>query len=274
MKSIILILLILSVNVFAYIGGHDSLTFDGEIYIEPPKTADCYLKITTFNQVVIKTHKLVKSTACGEEFSEKVTVEHVVNKEVNVPLGSDITTGPDGFAVVELWDESKLIIGPNSTVNIGEEFCDNYGFKLIGSGLTWTKIKKFFGGKGYEFSTERHTAGVRGTEFEIIETPDKSIVRVFEGKVEVKPRKTDKTIDDLKKGYEKLIEDMQAGKISPDEYSEKIIRLNEIMEGSGKFPSVMVEAGYMVTVTYEVSDPEPIPTDYNKWFEDPKFGNK
>jgi len=273
MKKLLLIqfFILFSFECFAFGGGHDSLLFDGEVYYEMPKTADCYLKITTFNKVVIKTHKLVKSTACGEEFTERITVEHTVNKEVNVPLGSDITTGPEGFAVVELWDESKLFIGPNSTVKIDEEFCDNYGFKLLGSCLTWIKIKKFFGGKGYEVATDRAIVGVRGTEFEVIEDADKTTVKVYEGTVEVTPKMTDKTNKELIRAYEKLIEDMQTGKITEEEYIEKTTKMTEIMEGSRKFPSVMVEAGKMVEVTYEVSEVKEIPADNDKWFEDPKF---
>ena len=47
--------------------------------------------------------------------------------------------------------------------------------------------------------------------------------------------------------------------------------MNEIMEGSRKFPSVMVEAGKMVEVTFEVSEVKDIPADNDKWFEDQKF---
>ena len=195
---------------------------------------------------------------------------NVVDKEMEVPPGSDIITGPDGFARVELWDGSVLLISPNSVVKIDADFCDKYGLKLL-KGTIYNKIKKILGGGGYEVSTERAAIGVRGTEFEVTIENDITIVKVYESKVEVTPIMNDGSNKLVIKAYEKLIEDMQSGKITAEEYSNKIIKMNEIMEGSRKFPSVMVEAGKMVEVTFEVSEVKDIPADNDKWFEDQKF---
>lgn len=268
--TIILFLLTLTLKSFAFGGGHDSLLFDGAVNYELPKNADCKIKITAVNKVEIKTYKLVKSTACGELFTDKIEAVNVVDKEMEVPPGSDIITGPDGSARVELWDGSVLLISPNSVVKIDADFCDKYGLKLL-KGSIYNKIKGLLGGGGYEVSTERAAIGVRGTEFEVTVENDITVVKVYESKVEVTPIMNDGSNKLVLKAYEKLIGDMQSGKITMDEYIEKTTKMNEIMEGSRKFPSVIVEAGKMVEVTYEVSEVREIPSDNDKWFEDPKF---
>ena len=268
--QVFLLMMFTSINIYSFGGGHDSLLFDGSVNYELPKNADCKIKITAVNKVEIKTYKLVKSTSCGEVFTDKTEVTNVVDKEMEVPPGSDIITGPDGFARVELWDGSVLLISPNSVVKIDADFCDKYGLKLL-KGTIYKKIKKILGGGGYEVSTERAAIGVRGTEFEVTIENDITIVKVYESKVEVTPIMNDGSNKLVIKAYEKLIEDMQSGKITAEEYSNKIIKMNEIMEGSRKFPSVMVEAGKMVEVTFEVSEVKDIPADNDKWFEDQKF---
>jgi len=273
MKLITLILLIISVNVFAYGGGHDSLLFDGSVSYELPKTTGCTIKLTVFKSVEIKSFSLVKTLACGEVTYEKTEVKNIVQKDMDIPLGSEISTGPDGFARIDLEDGSKILLDNNAKIKIEEDFCTHHPLVRIFSGSIWTGVKKLLGSKGYEVSTERCGGGVRGTEFEVITDENKTTFKVYEGKVEVTPFMNDKTNKELIKAYEKLIEDMQSGKVAPEEYEEKTIRWNSVMEGSGQFPKVMLEAGNMADVTFEVSSPEPIPADNNKWFNDPKFGD-
>jgi hypothetical protein len=274
--SIILFLLAVTIKSFAFGGGHDSLLFDGAVNYKFPKNADCKIKLSNWRNVTITSYTIEKTTSCGEVFTEKKEKKYFVDTEMDVPEGSQISTDLNGFAVIRLDDGSFITLGHSTKIVIDESFCHKNRIIKLFSGSIWQNIKKMFeDDPGYLISTERATMGVRGTQFsvEIIEENGNKhdVVKVYEGKVEVTPILNDETNKLVIKAYEKLIEDMQSGKITADEYSNKIIKMNEIMEGSRQFPSVMVEAGNMVEVTYEVSEIKTIPADNDKWFEDPKF---
>ena len=194
-----------------------------------------------------------------------------MTKPGEIPLGSEITTGPDSYAEIELWDGGLIRIAPNSTVKISGDFCDKRTLIQKAGSKVWHKIKNLLGGGGYESVTERCAVGVRGTEFEIYGDKNLTTVKVYEGKVEVTPLINEDANKLVLKSYEKLMEDMQSGKISMEEYTEKITAMNDILEGNRQFPVVMIEAGYMTDVTFEVSEIKTIPSDNYKWFEDPKF---
>ncbi len=269
--SFILFLTAVTVNSFAYGGGHDTLLFDGAVNYEFPKTAGCTIRLTVYYNVEITSFSMVKTLACGEVSYEKQSIKQTIKRDMDIPVGSEVSTGPDGYAVIELEDGSRILMDNNSKITIEEDFCIRHPILRFHRGSIWTGVKKMLGIKGYEVSTERTIVGVRGTEFEVITDENKTTIKVYEGQVEVTPNMNDKTNQMLIKAYEKLIEDMQSGKISPEEYEEKTIRWNSIMESTRQFPKVMVEAGNMVDVTFEVSDIREIPADNNKWFEDPKF---
>ncbi|MBL8922542.1 MAG: FecR domain-containing protein [Myxococcaceae bacterium] len=119
----------------------------------------------------------------------------------NIELGDTIAV-ESGNLKVQLTDESLIMLAPGSKLEITEaEFQgqERKGFKaFLQSGSLWTKVKKAMGGGGYEVSTERAVAGVRGTIFRIdadklvtTAKPPKarkaSIVRIVEGVVNIKP---------------------------------------------------------------------------------------
>lgn len=275
MKTTLIILFLLAVTIksFAFGGGHDSLLFDGAVNYEFPKNADCKIKLTFVELGGIEVTKFTTEVLeiCGEISKEIKTEKVIMTKPGEIPLGSQIVTGPNGYAEIEIWDGGLIRIAPNSTIRITNDFCDKRNLIQKTTSRVWHSIKNLLGGGGYEVTTNGAVGGVRGTEFEVITEKDKTIFKVYEGKVEVTPILNDETNKLVIKAYEKFIEDMQSGKITADEYSNKIIKMNEIMEGSRQFPSVMVEAGNMVEVTYEVSEIKTIPADNDKWFEDPKF---
>ncbi len=118
-----------------------------------------------------------------------------------IELGDTIEVS-EGNLKLTLTDESVIMLAPKSKLLITEaEFAgqERKGFKaLLQSGSLWTKVKKALGGGGYEVSTDRAVAGVRGTIFRIdadalVKTakPPKarkgSIVRIVEGIVNIKP---------------------------------------------------------------------------------------
>jgi len=274
MKTTLIILFLLATTIrgYAFGSGHDSLLFDGAISHELPKNADCKIKLT-FVEVGIEVTKFTTEVleVCGEISKEIKTEKITMTKPGEIPLGSEITTGPNGYAEIEIWDGGLIRIAPNSTLRITSDFCDKRNLIQKTTSRVWHSIKNLLGGGGYEVTTNGAVGGVRGTEFEVITENDKTIFKVYEGKVEVTPILNDESNELVIKAYEKLIEDMQSGKITVGEYSDNIIKMNEIMEGSRQFPSVMVDAENMVEVTYEVSEIKTIPADNDKWFEDPKF---
>ena len=274
MKTIILVILLISVNLFAFGGGHDSLTFDGEVYIKPPQKSDCTIRILGWNNLKVTSYKIVQSTSCGEVFTEKKEEKHFVEEEMDVPPGSEISTAVSGHALIQLDDGSTILLREKTKIVIDENFCHKNKLIKLFTGSIWQNIKKIVSGSSYEVSVGRYVAGVRGTQFEVTEEDGKSEVKVYEGTVEVTPIMNDNANQMVIKEYEKIINDMETGIITPDEYSEKIIRISEIMEGSRQFPSVMVYEGNMVNITFEVSSPMTIPAENNKWFEDPKYFKK
>lgn len=269
--QVFLLLVFTSINIYSFGGGHDSLLFDGTVKYELPKNAGCTIKLTVFKTVEITTYSLEKSTACGEVFTEKKAVTQMVQTEMDIPVGSEISTGPDGYARIDLEDGSRILLNNNAKIKIVEEFCQDHPVIRLLKGSVWSNIKKLLGGGGYEVNANGVIAGARGTEFEVITDKDKTIIKVYESKVEATPIMNDESNKLVIKAYEKLIEDMQSGKITADEYMEKTAKMTEIMEGSRKFPSVMVDAGKMVEVTYEVSEIKDISADNDNWFDDSKF---
>jgi len=271
--SIILFLLAVTLKSLAFGGGHDSLLFDGTVNYELPKNADCKIKLTFVELGGIEVTKFTTEVLeiCGEISKEIKTEKVLMTKPGEIPLGSEIVTGPNGYAEIEIWDGGLIRIAPNSTIRITNDFCDKRSLIQKTKSKVWHKVKNLLWGGGYEAVTGVGAVGARGTEFEVIVENGLTIVKVYEGKVEVTPILNDETNKLVIKAYEKLIEDMQSGKITMDEYVEKTIKMNEIMEGSRQFPKVMVEAGNMVDVTFEVSEIKTIPADNDKWFMDSKF---
>lgn len=124
-----------------------------------------------------------------------------LSKDSAIELGDTIDVQSGNLKLL-LTDESIIMLAPASKLEITEaEFQgqERKGFKaFLQSGSLWTKVKKALGGGGYEVSTERAVAGVRGTIFRIdadkmvtAAKPPKarkaSIVRIVEGVVNIKP---------------------------------------------------------------------------------------
>lgn len=272
MKTLSILIFFVAVNIFAFDSGHDSLLFDGSENYEFPKNTGCTIRLTVYYNVEITSFSMIKTLSCGEVSYEKQSIKQTIQRDMDIPVGSEVSTGPDGYAVIELEDGSRILMDNNSKITIEEDFCIRHPLLRFRRGSIWTTFKKLLGVEGnYAVETGLANGGARGTEFEVITDENKTTFKVYEGQVEVTPMMNDKTNKLLIKAYEQLIKNMETGKITAEEYEEKTIRWNEIMEGSRQFPSVMVEAGNMVDVTFEVSEIKTIPADNNKWFEDPKY---
>lgn len=163
----------------------------------------------------------------------------------NIELGDTVAV-ESGNLKLQLTDESVIMLAPGSELEITEaEFQgqERKGFKaFLQSGSLWTKVKKALGGGGYEVSTERAVAGVRGTIFRIdadklvtAAKPPKarkaSIVRIVEGVVNIKPSaavakaSTAAAPPPKKKG--ERVQVAGPTEISADEWEKKFVELQQ-----------------------------------------------
>lgn len=166
-------------------------------------------------------------------------------KDSAIELGDTIDVQSGNLKLL-LTDESIIMLAPASKLEITEaEFQgqERKGFKaFLQSGSLWTKVKKALGGGGYEVSTERAVAGVRGTIFRIdadkmvtAAKPPKarkaSIVRIVEGVVNIKPSaevakaSTAATPPPKKKG--ERVQVAGPTEITADEWEKKFVDLQK-----------------------------------------------
>ncbi len=282
MKIIILsIVLFFAVNVtgiYAFGGGHDSLLFDGESGIKQVQahSEDCPVKVryaSGKNNGFKHVERIVTDCSGKEIETLQLRESGQLNKDDILYLGEEVSTGADGIVELEIWDGAILRMAPNTTIEITKEFCDTRSiFQKYGN--VWVKMKHLLGGGKFEISTKCAVDGNRGTEYTVEATSEITVTRVYEGSVEVTPRGLgdSKNVDDAGKEMEKLSEDLQNGKITPEEFTQKVQQYSNSMEEKSKgMNSVVVEAGNMVTVTDAMGNVEPIPSSDFHWFEDANF---
>ncbi|MEO8513388.1 MAG: FecR family protein [Ignavibacteria bacterium] len=259
-----------------YSGEHDSLLFDGGSSVTAIPTniaGDCKIMVTYVYGTVEGTfYKTEVYEICGEVDTSVTTKTGQLEKNNVLKLGEEITTGDNSNLELEFWDGSTIKMGPNSKIKISGDMCDRRTLIEQTTGKVWTKVKKLLGGQKYEVKTDRNGGGVRGTEFSIEITGDEEIIRVFEGSFEVHPPSKGLTSSNDAKNFEQATKDYQTGKITMEEY---IKITQEFQKGIGQMEenmkSKMCEAGYMVHVTDKISDPIPIGSTGNDWFDDVNF---
>ncbi|HWA05959.1 MAG TPA: FecR domain-containing protein [Ignavibacteria bacterium] len=261
-------------------GVHDSLLFDGSSEVKTFENVfddDCDIKVTKVSGFVVGA-KTVRDIyqICGEwDTINRVETAAQLKEGDKIMKRQEIKTGDDGFIRMELKDGSVIAAGPNSSIFIDEIMCETARTLVkVKTGSIWTKIKKLLGGGKFEVSTENGGGGVRGTEFTYEVSGDKDIVKVYEGSFEVFPPKNMSSIENMYKEMEKLQKEFEAGKITMEEYSKRMAELADATkQHADEFNPVMVEAGFMFTMSKSGSGgkPEPIPADDNKWFEDPRI---
>lgn len=269
-----------STQVYDHAGGngHDSLLFDGANDFKTIPSADskCRIMVTyAYGSAEGTFYKTEIYDICGEVDTSEVTKKGELVKNNELKEGEDITTGDNSYLELEFWDGSQIRMGPNSKVKITGDMCDRRNLIEQTAGKVWHSVKKLLGSQKYEVKTERNGGGVRGTKFSFEITKDEEIIKVFEGSFEVNPpRNFDKMGKDSKE-MEQLTKDYQAGKLTVQEYSDKMqVYMKNMNDEGDKLKSTICEAGYMVKVTDKVSVPELIGADDDKWFEDSNFYKK
>lgn len=263
----------------AFNGDNDSLLFDGAFekrrIISEENNLKCNITVN-YSNGDNKGTKIITQIQkdCGdEEFVVKKTEAGQLKNGDVLAIGEEISTGNDGYLEIELYDGSVLRLPPNSKIKIDEMMCETNTTKIKAiMGSVWSKVKKIVGGGHFEISGLKGWCGVRGTEFIFDAQSDKDIIKVYEGSVEVKLSNKDEMIETGEE-IEKITEDYVNGKLTLQEYMEKISKYtSEIGTIANETTrTVLIESGNMSTVSKRISEPEPIPSNDDSWFEDSKF---
>ena len=190
-------------------------------------------------------------------------------------LGEEISTGDNSSLEMQFHDGSRIRLGPNSKIKISGDMCDRRTLIEQMAGNMWSSVKKLLGSQKYEVKTDRCADGVRGTEFSVEITNDENIIRVYEGSVEVQNelqiKEYQKNIKDNGPAMIQLTKDYQSGKISIEEFSKKMSELQQ--EKTLPQSPTTVNAGFQSRIVgmENPSDPVPIESTGNEWFDDVNF---
>jgi len=251
----------------------DSLLYDGVFSGSSPliPNDDCPIKVNYASGTTnASKHVLLTVTTCGVTSSSEQIQNGPLQKDDKLLPGSEISTGSDGKAELQLGDGSVIRMGPNTTIKITQEHCVSTSIFTI-SGNIWLKVKKLLGGGKFGVESGVAGGGVRGTEFTFEVTGNSAVFTVYEGSVEVTGKKINYgNIKDGAKEMENLTKDFQNGKISMEEYQKKMEEYSNKMQETAK-STVMVEAGNTATVTDVIKGPEPFEKKSSNWFDDSNF---
>jgi hypothetical protein len=263
------------------INPHDSLLFDGENAVRTEtfyskSDEECVYRVTYVKGTATgKIRKMQIIDVCGIRKDTIYEYQNGAIEKYSVIKGGEmVKTGPESTAKIELSDGSVIVLGPNTDYTLPVNVCDVIRKSSLNIGSVWTKVKKMIGGGKFEVSTERMTAGVRGTEFsvEIIEENGikYDVTKVYEGSVDISLKNIDtESYEKKSEELDKLTEDFEAGKITMEEYTKKALEMTQSIKNETKNLklSQIVEAGYMLKSDGKVlGEPVQFNTSEDTWF--------
>ena len=284
MKKNILILLLATLassQILYSSGNHDSLLFDGETNIRTEtyyskSDEECVYRVTYVKGTATgKIRKMQVIDVCGIRKDTIYEYQNGAIEKYSVIKGGEIIkTGPESTAKIDLPDGSEIILGPNTNYTLPVNVCDNIRSGSLDIGAIWVKLKRLINGTKFEVTMDRFIVGVRGTEFsvEVIEENGVKydIVKVYEGSVEVNMKSMDtENFENNQNELARLAEELQAGKITPQEYSARSVELMKEQTGESTKLKViqLVEAGYVLRSDGKtLGDPVPFNTSEDTWF--------
>jgi hypothetical protein len=260
-------------NYFSHL--HDSILFDSGDKNFSKTEDECEVMVSwVFGSVEGQTYeeKLIK--ICGENDKEKIVVTRDFKPGDKLVIGQTIETKRYSSLTITLPDRSFFKIAPNSKFTIPKGICDGQApdyFKnpvILMIGKFFSETSKVLGLKqDFQFETERCGTGHRGTKYSIEVTDTADIIKVYEGSVEVKPKKK----KEISTGEElsKLSRDFQEGKITMEEFIAGSKELTEKLqkETSEYGDLIIVEAGFQVTIGDKTGDIIPIEANDDKWWD-------
>lgn len=261
---------------------NDTLLFDGDSPLNDPGKADnCPVKVT-YSKGQVKGKRITQKTIQFCSGPGLMNIEEDANLDDGDVLapGSNITTGDNSAVQLQMLDGSIMRVGPNSSFTLGDcNFDDQSSHFSVRElmGQAWQSVEHALGGDvNYQMSTGDATAGVRGTkyslEYKIINGDSTTILRVYEGTVNFRASFDNSDIaKQIAAKTQKLSEEYQAGKITLEEFTQKMQEFNTLNESS-KF-NIDVPAGFeSVVVGHKApTEPKPFTLSDNEWFADKNF---
>ncbi len=153
--------------------------------------------------------------------------------KIRTPLfQGDIVYTQQGKAHIQLGEKVIIRLEPYTKIEI-RDLSEKSSSLFLNKGTLLSKVVK---GYSYEVSSPTTTAGVRGTEFMVVETPDKKLkkgVYVNEGVVEVEAEDPveKKKVKEILKGREQFVLDMDGfRKRVLEEYARKKMEIFKKLE--------------------------------------------
>ncbi len=254
-------------------GGHDSLIFDGTSSSANYLREECNMKVTSVKGEVwgnILTSEIFK--VCGEtDTIYKITYGKV--KAGDILVSEDFVRTKDFSTVeLELKDGKQVWLGPATEFQMGRDYCMGSGIANLFSGSIHVK-----GGKegNLYVATAQSMVHITKTELSVESTKEGEIttdlIRMYEGTVTFGlntgnkdlTKKNDKKEAEIKK----LTEDFQAGKVSIEEFTKKMMEFQGNITAS--IEAITVNAGFQSKIVglEKPTEPESFDTNDNRWWE-------
>ncbi len=260
-----------------YGGGHDSLLFDGTSSSADYLREECNMKVTSVKGEVwgnILTSEIFN--VCGEtDTIYKITYGKV--KVGDILVSEDFVRTKDFSTVeLELKDGKRVWLGPATEFQMGRDYCMGGGIANLFSGSVHVK-----GGKegNLYVATAQSMVHITKTEFSVETTKDGEIttdlIRMYEGSVtfglNMQNKDLSKKNDNKEAEIKKLTKDFQAGRVSIEEFTKKMMEFQGNITAS--IEAITVNAGFQSRVVGMDNPTEPVPIEStgNEWFDDVNF---
>jgi len=267
------LIMLLPVKILSQASPHDSLLFDGNnqnsFY---SRSCQCKVKVLSYEGEAYGT-RIIKEveTLCGL----KDTIEKLVRAQVR--LGDELCVGEDewmqtleGTLKIQLQNGTVLVLKQNTKISIRANYC-------VGKGA-WITIHNggfcYDGGKANDENslkceTKFSMLDILNTLYTVEASDESETVKVYDGQVKVSllhPDMTEK--DELNKKMGQLVQDLQVGKITKDEFQEKIKEYTDktkyIIEHMNP---VKVDTGHKCIITKSSLTLEPADSNDDRWWE-------
>ncbi len=262
---------------------HDSLLFDGDnsnTFIFKESDNPCLMKVTLIKGNVTGTvaKKEIVNT-CGK-IDTIISYEKRLLKEGDmIAAGTPLTTEKENdFIIAQLSDGENMFFGGERGKVEVQDYCKNppninMTLKAGKLGIDWTPVLP----KTITVCSDGACIRIKGTifSFEILNEGDTvvNVLKVFKGSVSFSrnPGNEDnkKNIQNKSEQMKKLSDDYQSGKVSIEEFTQKMKDLQTELPESLSENEITVNAGFQsrITGTGKPSDPVPIDADEKPWWE-------
>lgn len=262
---------------------HDSLLYDGDngnTFIFKESDNPCLMKVTLVKGNVTGTvaRKEIVNT-CGK-IDTIISYEKRLLKEGDmIAAGTPLTTEKENdFIIAQLSDGENMFFGGERGKVEVQDYCKNppninMTLKAGKLGIDWVPVLP----KTITVCSDGACIRIKGTifSFEILNEGDTvvNVLKVFKGSVSFSRNRGNednkKNIQNKSEQMKKLSDDYQSGKVSIEEFTQKMKDLQTELPESLSENEITVNAGFQsrITGTGKPSDPVPIDANEKPWWE-------